>query len=411
MDEEKKQKRPRGTGSIYRPKWKDPKTGELTEGSIYWIKYYSNGKPHRESSHSDKITKAERLLKKRQGEISEGKLPGIYFDKVTFGELAEDFLTDYRINGKDTLSKAERSVKYLKEFFGGMKATDITTAKVKAYIEKRMEAGMSNASINRELAALKRMFHLGAQCTPPKVNLIPYIPMLKESNIRKGFFEYAEFLALRDALPEDLRPIVTFGYHSGWRKAEILGLTWDKVDLKEGSVRLDPGETKNEEGRTLYMNNELLEEMHKLQANRHLGCPFVFHREGKPIVDFRKAWISASIQVGLCEVLKDGEAKAVVVKDKKGNEKLVKVPTRIFHDFRRTAIRDMVRSGVSERIAMSISGHKTRNVFDRYNIVSDQDLKEAAKKKQAYHEKLNAVVEPLQNSRGEIIPFKKAQNE
>jgi integrase len=330
---------------------------------------------------------------------------------VKFDELAEDLLTDYRINEKDTLSKAERSVKYLKKFFGGMKATEITTDKVKTYIEKRMEDEMSNASINRELAALKRMFHRGAQCTPPRVNLIPYIPMLKESNVRKGFFENGEYLALRDALPEDLRPIITFAYHSGWRKAEILGLTWDKVDLKEGAVRLDPGETKNEEGRTLYMNDELLEEMHKLQAKRYLGCPYVFHRDGKPIGGFRKAWISACLKIGLCEVLKDSQGRAVMVKNKKGNEKVVKVPTKIFHDFRRTAIRDLVRSGVSERIAMSISGHKTRNVFDRYNIVNDQDLKEATKKKQAYHEKLNAAVEPLQDSRGEIIPFKRAQNE
>ena len=380
-------------------------------GDIYWLKYYRHGKPYRESSKSGKITKARRLLKEREGDIAKGKLPGIYFDKVAFNQLAEDFLTDYRINGRDTLSKAERSVKYLKEFFGGMKATEVTTDKVKTYIEKRMGDEMSNASINRELAALKRMFHLGAQCTPPRVNLIPYIPMLKESNVRKGFFENGEYLALRDALPEDLKPIITFAYHSGWRKAEILGLTWDKVDLKEGAVRLDPGETKNEEGRTLYMNDELLDEMRKLQGNRHLGCPYVFHRDGKPIGGFRKAWISACIKIGLCEIFKGSEGRAVVVKDKKGNEKVVKVPTRIFHDFRRTAIRDMVRSGVSERVAMSISGHKTRNVFDRYNIVNDQDLKEAAKKKQAYHEKLNAAVEPLQDSRGEIIPFKRAQNE
>jgi hypothetical protein len=102
-------------------------------GEIYWIKYYRHGKPYRESSHSDKITKAQKLLKKREGEISEGKLPGICFEKVTFDDLAKDLLTDYRINGKDTIAKAERSVKYLKEFFGGMKATEITTDKVKAY--------------------------------------------------------------------------------------------------------------------------------------------------------------------------------------------------------------------------------------------------------------------------------------
>lgn len=409
MDEEKKQKRPRGTGSIFRPKWRDPKTEKLMEASIYWIKYFRDGKPYRESSHSDKITVAERLLKKRQGEIAEGKLPGIYFDKVTFGELAEDFLTDYRINGKDTLSKAERSVKYLKEFFGGMKATGITTAKVKTYIEKRMKAELSNASINRELAALKRMFHLGAQCTPPKVNLIPYIPMLKESNIRKGFFEHGEYLAVREALPEDLKPIITFAYHSGWRKAEILGLTWDKVDLEQGTVRLDPGETKNEKGRTLYMNEELLNEMHNLQSERRLGCPYLFHREGIQIKGFRKAWDSACIKAGLWEPLRDDNRDVVVVRNKKGEEKIVKVPTKIFHDFRRTAIRDMIRSGTPERVAMEISGHKTRSVFDRYNIVSEQDLKEAANRKQAYHEKQDSTVEI--KKRGEVVSFQKAQGE
>src|SRR5512139_384657 len=353
-------------------------------GEVFWIKYYRNGKPYRESSHSDKITHAQRLLRKREGEISEGKLPGIHFDKGTFDELAEDFLTDYRINGKDTLKKAERSARNLKKTFGGMRATEITTAKIKDHIERRMEKGLSNASINRELAALKRMFHLAAECTPPKVSMIPYIPMLKESNVRKGFFEPHEYRAVKDVLPEDLKPVITFGYHSGWRKMEILDLMWDHVDLKEGADRLDPGEPKNEQGRTLYMEEELLEEMKKLHAKRHLGCPYVFHRIGQPIRDFRGAWVTACIKAGLCEVLKDEQGKPVVIKDKKGNEEVVKVPTKIFHDFRRTAIRDMVRSGVSERVAMRISGHKTRSVFDRYNIVSDQDLREAARKQQAY---------------------------
>jgi integrase len=86
--------------------------------------------------------------------------------------------------------------------------------------------------------------------------------------------------------------IVTFAYHSGWRKGEILGLTWDKVDLKQGIVRLDPGETKNNEGRTLYMDEELLKEMKALHSKRRLGCPYVFHRDGKPMKDFRSIWKS-----------------------------------------------------------------------------------------------------------------------
>lgn len=371
-------------GSIYKRKWKDKATGKWIEGDVWWLKYYRHGKPYRESSKTDKITDAQRLLRKREGEISEGKLPGVYFDKVIFDELAEAFLTDYRINGRDSLYHAERYVRKLKETFGGMRVTNITTDKVKTYIEKRMEAGLSHASINRELAALKRIFHLAAECTPPKVSMIPHFPMLKESNVRKGFFEQNEYLAVKSALPDDLRPVIAFGYYSGWRKTEILGLTWPNVDIKEGTARLEPGETKNEEGRVLYMEEELMKEMRTLFSKRRLDCPYVFHREGKRIKSFQKAWYSACKKVGL-----------------KG---------RLFHDFRRTAIRDMVRSGVSERVAMKISGHKTRSTFERYNIVSDQDLREAAIKKQVYHESRNTRIETDQK-RGEIIPFKQAQHE
>ena len=373
---------------------------------VYWIKYYRNGKPYYESSHSKKKEVAKQRLKEREGEIAKGQLPGICFEKIRFDELAEDFLTDYRINTRKSLDKAKRSVKCLKKIFQGMRATEITTANVKSYIEKRMEQGFSNASINRELSALKRMFHLGARCTPPKVRQVPFIPMLKESNVRKGFFEHDEYIGLKNTLPDDLKPIVTFAYHSGWRKGEIMGLTWDKVDLKQGIVRLNPGETKNDEGRTFYMNEEVWKEMRTLHSKRRIGCPFVFHRNGHPVRDFRDSWDSACIRAGLFEILKDEHGNPI--KDKKGKE--MKVPTKIFHDFRRTAIRNMVRAGVPERVAMKVSGHKTRSVFDRYNIVSDDDLREVARKQQAYLDRQS--ISPTEAAeKGQVIPLKQVQNE
>ena len=344
-------------------------------------------------------------MKKREGEIEEGKLPGIYFDKVTFDELAEDYLTDYRVNGRDSLDKAERSVNFLKAVFGGMRATNINTARIKEYINRRMEAGKSNATINRELGALRRMLNLGARCTPPKVGLIPHFSMLKESNPRKGFFELDEYRAVITSMPEELKPIITFAYHSGWRKSEILGLTWDKVDLKEGMVRLDPGETKNEEGRTLYLNDELRKEMQDLQGKRRLGCPYVFQREGEQIKYFKRSWKSACIQAGLFELERDKEGN--IITDKKGNP--VKISTKIFHDFRRTAIRNMVRAGIPERVAMQRAGHKTRTVFERYNIVSDIDLREAARKEQVYYERCIEGVSREDVRRGDVLPFKEAQ--
>lgn len=200
-------------------------------------------------------------------------------------------------------------------------------------------------------------------------------------------------MAMKEALPEYLKPIVTFAYHSGWRKEEILNLTWDRVDLREGLVRLDPGETENEEGRTFYLNEELISCLRTLFSQRRLDCPFVFQRDGNPIKDFRSAWETACIGAGLFEV----------IRHKDGNE--IKVPAKIFHNFRRTAVRDMIRSGIPERVAMKIAGHKTRSVFDRYNIVSDQDLKEAVSKKQAYHENQGIVAI---EKRGEVLSFKQA---
>lgn len=244
-----------------------------------------------------------------------------------------------------------------------MKVTQINTPKINEYIQKRLGEGAMNATINRELAALKRMFNLGARQTPPRVDRIPHIPMLKENNVRKGFFEHGDFLALRDALPEYLKGFATFGYKTGWRKAEIETLTWSQVDREQGIVRLEPGDTKNDDGRTVYLDSEL-QEVFKAQWEKRKAAkkilPYVFPNEDGTdrIKDFRGAWQKAC---------KESE-----------------VGKRLFHDLRRTAVRNMVRSGIPERVAMMISGHKTRSVFDRYNIVSDSDLKLAASRQEAY---------------------------
>lgn len=109
---------------------------------------------------------------------------------------------------------------------------EITSPKIEAYVESRLEEGAANATINRELSALKHMVILGARQTPPKVDRVPYIPMLEENNVRKEFFEHAEFVALRDALPDHLKDFVTFAYKTGWRLSEITDLTWNQVDLE-----------------------------------------------------------------------------------------------------------------------------------------------------------------------------------
>jgi integrase len=335
---------------------------------FWWIKYYRDGRPIRESTKTEKEKEAGRILRSREGDVAKGRPVMPRADRVRFEELSADFINDYKVNGKRSLDRAERSVAHLKAHFGGWRAVNITTPAIRAYIEKRQREKAANATINRELAALKRMFNLALQAE--KLPRRPHIPSLAEDNVRTGFFGEVEFLALHEALPDYLRSVATFAYTYGWRKSEILGLTWDRADLAAGTVRLDPGSTKNREGRQVALTEELREvlagQWEKARAvvtqqkptatPREVAeaIPWVFHRGGKPIRDFRDAWQTACEAAGLVG--------------------------RIPHDFRRTSVRNMIRAGVPERVAMAISGHKTRSVFDRYNIVSEGDLKAAAER-------------------------------
>ncbi len=207
------------------------------------------------------------------------------------------------------------------------------------------------------------MLNPGAQQTPPLVDRVPHIKMLEENNVRTGFFEHDQFLALRENLPDYLKGVATFGYKSGWRVSEITGLKWSNVDLEKRVVRLDIGTTKNKEGRIIYLDDELLDlfcGQYERQRAENYILPYVFlNKSGTDkIKDFRGSWKTA------CE--------------------LAGVPGLIFHDLRRTTVRNMVRSGVPERVAMMNSGHKMRSVFERYNIVSEDDLMLAAQRQENY---------------------------
>ena len=134
---------------------------------------------------------------------------------------------------------------------------EINTARVKRYINLRQSEGAQNGTINRELAALSKMLHLGAENTPRKVVAVPDIPKLKEANPRNNFFEFNEYQVVLGQLPEFHKGPVNFAYHTRWRQGEVLALQWSNVDLQENTVTLDVGTTKNEEGRVFYMAEDL----------------------------------------------------------------------------------------------------------------------------------------------------------
>jgi integrase len=266
-----------------------------------------------------------------------------------------------------------------------MKLSQVTTATIKAYIKHRrseerivsrertvlnadgtvtvvpeVRRKPSNAQINRETTMLGRMFSLARQ--DDKIINRPHIPKLKEpAQPRKGFFEYGDFVKVRDHLDRALRNIAEFEYVTGWRiDTEVLPLQWRQVDFAAGEVRIDdPRSTKNEQARVFPFTQDLrrtLEAQRKLTEG--LDSPYVFcHlagvRKGKRISysGFYKAWQRAVGSAGVA---------------------------RVPHDFRRTAIRNLERDSVPRSVAMAMVGQKTEEVYRRYAIVDEAMIREAA---------------------------------
>ncbi len=229
----------------------------------------------------------------------------------------------------------------------------------------RQEAGVANSTINRELAVLIKMLRFTYE--HGKVLRVPMIRKLREPVPRQGFFERARFEAVRRHLPEHLQVALSVAFNFGWRmQSEVLSLEKRQVDLTAGTLRLDPGTTKNEEGRLVYLTPELkaqftaqVERVNALERQSDRIIPFLFPHlsgryKGRRIKDFTRAWKTACRKAGC--------------------------PGMLRHDFRRTAVRNMVNLGVPERVAMTVTGHRTRSVFDRYHIVSPGDLQAVARR-------------------------------
>lgn len=346
--------------------------------------------------------KALKILRQRAGAVANG----IVQDSrgLRYEDLRKSYFDDYVANGRKSLRRDKQGnpyldkVKRLDGFFAGYRAAEVTTDDVRKFIIDQQARELSNGSINRSLAALKRMYNL-ARCDG-RLRNAPYIPMLKEAPPRSGFFERAEFDALYAALPKYLRLPLALGYYTAAREGEILSLKWDQVDFLAGTISLRAGETKNDAARTIPITPPLRALLIEQRASRPQDFPLVCYRLDRrghavKIRGFRKAWYSACSKCGLgqMEPVIDSVTVQPVYEKPRGPSSKRKVKMayngRLFHDLRRSGVRNLVRAGVPERVAQEISGHKTREVFARYDITSQNDITEAGRKLAAFHEKVS----------------------
>jgi integrase len=326
-------------------------------GAYYQIRYYRDGQRIEESTGYTKWEDARDELRKREGQVSDGVPLTARSVRLTFDDAVKDVQADYTTNRKRSTAELTRRITlHLTPVFGGRRLSSITSADLRAFSARRLEAGASPAEINRELAIVRRAFRLAVDADKYH-GRVPKTPMLQERNVRTGFFDDVMVEAVQAHLPTALQPVVTFAYITGWRvQSEILPLEWRHVDRKAGEARLEPGTTKNQAGRvfpftdTLRLLVDNLYREHEALAKAGTICRYVFHRNGKRIKTFKGAWAKACTAAGY--------------------------PGRIPHDLRRSAVRNMERAGLSRSVAMQLTGHKTEAVYRRYAITSEADLRE-----------------------------------
>jgi integrase len=335
--------------------------GELKQrGSIWWLRYYRNGRRYEESSRTSSYEDARDQLRLKEGDIAKGVPVSPRAAKLRFEEAVADVLTDYAINGRKTHDHTKRRIElHLAPVFRGRRMADITTADLRTFTKARLEAGASPAEINRELAIIKRAYSLAMRAG--RLHVRPHIPMLAERNVRRGFLEPGQFADVLAHLPAALQPMLEFAYLTGWRlRSEVMPLEWRQVDWQGRQVRLDPGTTKSGEGRTFPFTRALeavlvaQKTVHDRLRAKNQIVPLVFHRNGKAIRQVRTAWANACTAAG--------------------------VPGRLLHDMRRSAVRNLERQGVSRSAAMAMVGHKTEAIYRRYAIVDAGALRDAAAK-------------------------------
>jgi len=312
----------------------------------YWIEYWANGIKHRETTRATNKKAAERCLASRQGEVVQGKFS---LQKVKHSPLFRDFAVVYLEWAKKQKKSWERdwySIKQLEPIFGNFKLSSINRFLVEGYRSKRKEM-VSPATVNREVACLIRILNVAVEWKKLQINPIGKLKPLKEPGIAERFLSEEEAERLLTACSVSLRPIVLTALNTGMRKEEILGLTWDLVNLRDRSLRLV--ETKNGETRDVPLNATMMQLLKSLPKNGE----YVFTNSRGDRYHCVKTVFAVALRKAGIEHLR-------------------------FHDLRHTWASWLVMNKVDLLTVKELGGWKSLTMVQRYAHLSGEHRRKAA---------------------------------
>ena len=346
----------------------------------WYFQMRHNGKRLSKSLGTKDRAEAEKKFRKIRldfsARIQRGELETSAESNVTVKELLDQYLNWLHKNRPKSVKVMEYSINAnLRPWFDLRKVSSIETADCERYQEHRLNQGVTNATVNRELACLRTAFIHESKRTPTRLKKgnVPYIPKLPETNVRRGFIEWDGYERILENLPMSLKALFVCGYHVGTRKGSLLNMKWSDVELADKFIRVDM--TKNGEAVNLPIYGDMEDWLGRQKKHRDENFPWADHvffwysqdteigpefasghggrrsKPGDPIKSFYVSWNTAVEKAGYQGLL--------------------------FHDLRRSAVRNMVqKAGISEARAMKVSGHKTHEMLRRYNIIHLSDVQQ-----------------------------------
>jgi integrase len=360
------------TGRVFQRPYID-RSGQRCKTATWYIRYYENAKRVQEATETEDYDEALAILRDKMAALAGRQVYSDRPERVFMNQLFDLVIEVGKIKGNATQADAKLIIENrLRPRFGSMLAQRVTNKEIRKYVSERLAekkgtetkktaATFAPATINKELAYLRRAFKLGASETPPLVLHVPRFEMLDASkNVREGTLSHDDYRKVRDQLKSHGRIALVLAYHTGARAGELRQIRVDRIDFKAGRINLPGFTTKSGKPRYLPIFGDMAAEIEMAITKGSKACPFLIQRDGSQVTKsgWKKNWATACKTAG--------------------------VPAALFHDLRRTALTNMIEAGFSEKEAMEISGHKTRYVFDRYHIVSERRLKEMASKLGAF---------------------------